>query len=461
MDLLRLVLARQPIAGLTRFRPLLRSRIFVPLRESVYNIAPNTGEDHIAESVVNGDLSPEAQNIVYSYKILNRAIFLQNINLFTYFAMISTTKLDFWYAIGSGIPEIQAFALMDKRLRLTRIYNEDDEGKPNFSIVVRELDDLVDPASILWTPALQRQILALANYLITDLHASPLLFPKFAGMAGIWTSRHMENSVTWISAKLGYRPSFTQVPEVDEKMREWSGVIDVVEVLVRSRYFFPLINGNYDLLFMVTMALTWIDYDLLLHIVTTSDTSEIQVPDGSMGYELVPRSKVTDSRKCLDDPRIFRLIPPIMNVEYRAIAGDASGSTEATNVALAVGNPIFPAPVQARWYDIEGSRHPSIQGILIYSPRHEREMGFGLQETYLNVDAARGHLEYEASSASKFSRRSAFNILLGRRGSKDPDYPTVQDIQEMQNRGLRIPSNTLGDMGAGDLYGEILGQLRG
>lgn len=108
MDLLRLVLCRQSVDGLERLPELLKSKEFRKVRSTVLDYKDPENLKCAATSAGEvSNCSDEYMNVKY---IAARAIFLRDWQHFVELDIHPMT-MDFWLAIESGIPEVQAKAL--------------------------------------------------------------------------------------------------------------------------------------------------------------------------------------------------------------------------------------------------------------------------------------------------------------------------------------------------------------
>lgn len=110
MDLLRLVLAKQPLDRLFDFPVLLRSGHFLRTRRLTVNVRKEK-PDYIKQCTMEGELCRFSFAYTTCQNLRNRAVFLRNAEAYRFFYNKTEEDQDIWYAVESGIPEIQAQAL--------------------------------------------------------------------------------------------------------------------------------------------------------------------------------------------------------------------------------------------------------------------------------------------------------------------------------------------------------------
>lgn len=176
MDLLRLVLARQPVDSLIRFPFLLRSRKFLLTRITVLGNREVNTENYLDSTIADGELTSLSVVKVGRIPAQARAIFLRNPGSYRHFVETDPIEIDLWLALGSGIPEIQATALSRFRGQFPDEYQWE---------VIAGYADLLD---IPWT----EQLRAATGTLLGSLTVSPpqaeptrLKLTHLAGFLGV------------------------------------------------------------------------------------------------------------------------------------------------------------------------------------------------------------------------------------------------------------------------------------
>lgn len=120
MDLLRLVMARQPLESLKRFPNLLRSLEFLKTRHAVLGIPVKVSEitypqEHVmavaASFILNGELLSDAAGYLKSDAMMYRSLFLRQPDYYRHFSGGAGMSVDFWAPLLSGMPGVQARAL--------------------------------------------------------------------------------------------------------------------------------------------------------------------------------------------------------------------------------------------------------------------------------------------------------------------------------------------------------------
>ena len=368
MDLLRLVLARQSMAKLISMEKLLRDKRFVYLRETLYNIPPKS-DKVVRNSVLSGDLEPNSATYEKNGMLLIRACFLRDVQAFLYFSPYNRGDLDFWYALGTGIPEIQ-----DEALRIMK----------NVSESLYQFDSIEDEASVPWTADLKKKF---KDLLLTLDKVWGLKIPMIAfGIAGISLPRDRVISldednyhyymIARVRSELNYDQVYHQVKEVESLLRDydWEYLSPSKELAyARMGYFYPLFQeeDSQKLRKILKIGLLLVNYDLLLFTLSRSKKSyESLVTETKYGrYRYAVTTKMMiNARKCLDDPRILAIMSDNVIAQYRIMAGERSRfGPECLDLYLTTGNiKIFGPP---RSIEISAQTQldvGSIQGISIY-----------------------------------------------------------------------------------------------
>ena len=185
MDLLRLVLARQSANSLLRLPRLLVSRSFRTMRAEQFGY-----EDlpHFIECTSSsGELSERTIDHIPPDYIVARAIFLRDAE--RYLSVVGeVSKLDFWLAMESGIPEIQAKALSIYIASIKILEKGGREGKVNRDT----LSSYNDLTSVPWTPRLREIIRDLlptyhfeeeiSGFLSLDMDETSMSFDYYVGV---------------------------------------------------------------------------------------------------------------------------------------------------------------------------------------------------------------------------------------------------------------------------------------
>lgn len=146
MDLLRLVLCYQNVNKLLALPRLCRDQLFLEQRAATrdYFLRGDLAED----AAKAGEISPKAKAYVRPEMILSRTLFLQNRDLILD-AIDKTDQVDFWVALESGIPEVQAKALAAYEFR--------HKGNGN-QVSSKALNGYNDLTAIPWTERLEKLV---------------------------------------------------------------------------------------------------------------------------------------------------------------------------------------------------------------------------------------------------------------------------------------------------------------
>lgn len=379
MDLLRLVLARQSISKLALLPRLLNSRRFVVVRREIYNLPLMKGQGvgPLERSILAGDLCPQNVGTVPTHFSLVRAVFLRNSAAFLHFAWEDDISTDFWYAMGSGIPEIQQYVIDWVKRKLV------ERKIPDYEMVA-DLNSIPDEATIPWTSELKAEFRSLVEFLIQDMKILPADMPRLCGIAdldiGDAAFGSQGSKETYIIARvlsmLNYKPTFHIVPEVDNflESRGWESRVNFwspFRKYMSMGYYLPLTillnehRAAFDITPVKNMAraaLRDFRYDILYHISRKSYVTDLRDTIGSQFSfgRLITRLTIIDARKCLNDLNIRNLMVPEVLVIYRIIAGEILPDTVSTPFRNAVGNP----------GQLVGTLHRrgSIEGLAFYDP---------------------------------------------------------------------------------------------
>ena len=146
MDLLRLVLARQSLDRLLDFPVLLGREPFLQTRRLYINTG-SWNPDYLLQCTLDGELCRLSALRATCGNLRNRAVFLRDAKWYKFFRNAREDNFDFWYAIESGIPEIQAQALAISSFRDAQL--------------ISALCTFNDLHAIPWTPQLKEEIRAL------------------------------------------------------------------------------------------------------------------------------------------------------------------------------------------------------------------------------------------------------------------------------------------------------------
>lgn len=114
MDLLRLVLSKQSAEKLRTLPHLLRSKYFIETRLSTVNhleMADLDLNNYIILCTLQGDISALSVEHSNFDHLLDRALFLCDASLYCYLIDMNPMKCNFWMAMETNVPAIQAKAL--------------------------------------------------------------------------------------------------------------------------------------------------------------------------------------------------------------------------------------------------------------------------------------------------------------------------------------------------------------
>lgn len=336
MDLLRLVLARQPMARLVSLPRLLWSPRFEAVWRSLRGIHTHRGKSLIQLATLAGDISPDSQIFAAAEDILNRTIFLRRPDMYGYFILIDQSKIDFWYALSSGIPEIQAHAIlvagqlgMDSRLRM--------------------MHTLGDSLSIPWTQSLRAEI---GN-----------LLPKSGNYPGIgkiygaaqlplpYDFSQKERQV--VSYFNGFTRSILRGGDTTEYVPEISSILGALsdenahlldEDVIRFGYLYR--QPNIHVFQIYVEAVVGIVYTKLKELATSGaiTVAQIDLNHGPLQYlydtqMILTEDVILRARRCLADKDIVGILLPEVVARYKVIAGYLVDDAVGADLRMATGNP--------------------------------------------------------------------------------------------------------------------------
>ena len=369
MDLLRLVLARQPLAKLKQLPVLLRSTRFLQTRLVTVN-KPNGIflESHYdMECLSDGELFPEAASIGSPKHLCNRAVFLLNAETLKYFSA-QIDGLDFWYAISTGDREIIeiAFEWLDRDPRSLETFN--------------------DLESIPWTDEL-RNLFRMRSDLITGYFNVSVNAEKIATLMGFLELPLPVKEPQWhyFVGYCKYRllreggSTLEKNHDIEAKIPESGHAVNPMQVqaqwntkttfFIRSGYLYPLItqeNNDYRWADILNMAFLYASEKLIHYIIRNRKV--LRVRFWGYFYILIKRSYVERVKIILNDARIKESLPPEVVESYKIIAGYQISGIASEEARASVGNP-DPDPGKRRGAFRYNADVPSLQGIVIYDPK--------------------------------------------------------------------------------------------
>lgn len=435
MDLLRLVLARQPAAKLVQFQRLSRDPIFRRTRQRIFDIRSTKIKNLVEESTLAGDLSPESQLYAVPSQLANRAIFLCNPGVYHIFADLESISMDFWKAMESGIPEIQARAIVILRNMI-----------PDWAF--SSLQKLNNSAMIPWTPALRQEIaISVTQLQQAAENDTPSEMFRILGLLGLplpgGISSHKIYAITLyyvekIRYTLRWRPQFEYDSRLASDLADMRMYGDIAVALLRSGYFYPLLIELRDNLeYIVREAVEIYSFEFLGYVVDNFDLSTLPKigRDITHGSTLGPITILTVERvrACLNDPKIVALLTDEMLDEYMIIAGyPVTGNT--VTFHKVIGNP------GGSGKDGNSYRPVSIQSAVMYDPVWSANT---MDQKPTWIDYLAKQLAFFYGRANELKSWDEPHIYLtkvaveaGKNPQNWPSYPTVEDINYLASRGV-------------------------
>lgn len=213
MDLLRLVLARQSVDSLSRLPKLLKSRRFSLARSLA--LGYTNSQELVSVTTRFGEISRDSTKYLNLKYVAARAIFLRDWQHYVKLTL-TASRLDFWLAMESGVPEIQAKALAVVL----------GEKKGHESKLTRyQYNDLT---SIPWTKQLKAII---ENEVVHPRSGDEITTSKLGGMLGLTVEpRH-----TSFDYYVGYCQKVLDGGETLEEIRELNSLyVTVSDPLSRA-----------------------------------------------------------------------------------------------------------------------------------------------------------------------------------------------------------------------------------
>ena len=343
MDLLRVVLAQQPLTKLITLPRLLASPSFVAARKLVLHQSVNRAEDYVLTCVRGGELFQGAEQIVRlrNYLLRERAIFLRNWEIYRHFWSVDAdSETGFWYAIASDIPQIQALAI---QLLLVAA----NTGSRDVYMVIMEVEQFQDLLEVKWTEELRQALVPLINLVANQNQPSfrALFLLGFLNFPfpqrGIHSEPYIAGKLTWVT---GGNTILTQNNICDTILAEFPGPPgEYVGPLIESGYLFPLfermkrrISQEFKEKFVSTSVL---HFNLeTLRVCISKGWTNIRGFYFSNAWQ-VSRRDVVKIRDILNDASIVRNLPQDWILGYRLMIGEIVPEPLSLHERVIVGNP--------------------------------------------------------------------------------------------------------------------------
>lgn len=450
MDLLRLVLARQPVSKLIALGRLIQSPRFqaswINAHDfSLREVAKGSGIPQ--SSTTFGELSPQSTLYIPVKYLIYRSIFLRQWRAFHHLSNVESGGDSFWYAIESGVPEIQAFALANAHVSLDRDIQKfmhvtrgmigaesefgPQEDYPNASPRDFQrnefLQGLGDASRIPWTPRIREVLTGFIGQL-TQLSQRLLgeSLPRIEGTLRIPRTFGDYEGPATIDYKIEFIKSILKEPTF-EKNEEADRVYNTTPmygprtVLIASGYYFHIVEwlraGRYEAAAILEVAFNLFAYDLIRYIIYGLKFEGV-VTDKRSYAPPVGLDAVLCARRCLADLAILSHMDELLVTRYRVIAGDVLEDAEASladRVSVYNPGPINSARDSVKIY--------GVQGLIAYDPKQI------LEHRYRNIPANYLIQFYDSAEYSIYLRGQGFVERHRRDGVlRFPDYPTDEEI---------------------------------
>lgn len=353
MDLLRLVLAKQPLAKLVMMRKLIGNDTFLQVRMDSINrrrvpVPENGKEWYLRYCTLEGELWQKSFFHVDLQLLRLRAIFLRYQGGFKQFRDYRIRDFLMWKYLESDIPEIQARALV-------QVFLDAESG--NHDEVKHFMSLHKDLTIIHWTPQLKQVISNVLRSSLEDIDHRVMFLAGFLHLR----RRHS----TWDEFYLsGYLTSFTngdttetKIPECEDAIkRSFPGMNaqDQVNVIALSGYINFSYSESWAGRYALDRGYQYARLPLLRRYISNFKRSagsgeydrmrmllgigqiEFNAPDDYISKKLVLRV-----RKILDNETIVSQFPAKAREDYEIIAGNISLPTDnedGTNLRVLIGN---------------------------------------------------------------------------------------------------------------------------
>lgn len=422
MDLLRLVMAQQPMAKLETLGRLVTSPKFKKMWYGSRNIEPRDLGRPIQEvATYHGELSPESQIYMHTMLLNFRAIFLLSASSYNYFSDIGSNANSFWNAIATGIPEIQARALLIMEGTTGRGY----------------LLEINETAEIPWTPALRSEIIA-------------LLAPQLQDIENLIDEEYM-NSLNRLMAALGMnqvkfleRGDFTYKVESIRRIlnykpemrrnREVEQIEEVIAAMIYGGYYYGVLRTT---LYpeVVSTAFDAYAYELLHHYVYKRGYATIVgLPREGYQRRVVSRAEIISIRRILGDVRVRSIMnPELLNI-YRVLAGEIVEERVPNSYRFIVSNPGPVTTVFPSQYEYKRALTRSTQGLVVYANNFRDAIeSFALYARGENIFRNLQKLDFSYNTAVSRSQPATLKSII-----TDPIYPRDEDLKYLSSQ--EVPS---------------------
>lgn len=382
MDLLRLVLAKQPLAKLVNLKRLIGSDAFLNVRMETVNCtkiplpAVNRKDWYLKYCTLEGELWQKSFLNVELNLLRLRAIFLRYSGGFKQFRDYSSYDTLTWAYLESDVLEIQARALVQAFLAARR---GDRITVGAFMVPYKSL------TRINWTSQLRNVI----SQIIASFwkHSNNYRMKHLAGFLRLPYDMD-DGSENYLS---GYLTSFTNGDTVETLIPECEAAIKLifpklgaerrVKVITESGYMNFSYSSSWDPSHAVEFGFKYARLPILHKYMQKLVKPFIFViPD-----EYVPKKLVLRVREILDDPIIGPLIPLEVLEEYAAIAGNISALPLNRPMRILTGNKpeFYEFPEVPQYFGFTGAA--TYQASVVYDPLYsfyEDNKGIGKHVGY-------------------------------------------------------------------------------
>lgn len=402
---------------------------------------------------MSGDLCPESQIYFPVDHLINRSAFLGSPQMYGYFSAIHSKNADFWYAISTGIPEIQAHAFV----------NLLDLPHGN---VAETLSSLNDASAIPWTPQLDAEIRRILNMLRkSSIHSSYIeyLLPIYGAILDeiqdpVKPSIYANYLRHLILRSLGGREVVGHVEIIDQAIKRRPpnmNPVDLQRTLIENGYLTYVIisTDQAQIQAMANTGLESISYNVLLWVSQTpeaesivfSSEADIRYRYGQASSVLKMRT-ILHARAILDNANIRSMMREEVLSFYKMLAAESGVTRETEALIQETGVPITWVPDGSD----AGSHAPalSVQGSKMIDAPYAANVQNASQQGKLALRMV--FLRGQASQLTNVGLlREAPEVVnaitrpfIGKKAAATypiPDYPLPEDLPIIQEAKSRDP----------------------
>lgn len=320
MDLLRLVLAKQPSRKVSQLTVLGRNRKFWQIAFPDAKIGSR--DELLVHYTLRGDPYEESPQWEALENLRARAIFLRDVDMYEQFGVSTDGDVPtFWYALESGIVEIQAPALV---------------ALEDLLVISQEkaIDVLIsygDLTTIPWTPQLKGILIGYCNStkftLLYGSHGRDYMKMFFlCGYLGVEIKQSEVSNVHFFRYSAGCLVAITNGEEISEQDLRCEAIMETLipiydpyrmnEVCIISGYLYPIAVTTITFSSFAIAALQHARYSVLKQYLRRN-------PDIAFCSDLtiLNRNLAARMAQILDDEKLMKMIPRNYANWYEGVTG--------------------------------------------------------------------------------------------------------------------------------------------